>query len=266
MIWNQNNEIHLRVDSVLYRMNTFQSYHQDHRKNNGIVFYVHGGHTVKWGEEGNSSIMESQLLYLPYGSQYSSTLISKETEYYEIDFSLFQNGKQVPLLDDIRTLTKVQSAKYLNEIKDIYDCFIQEKPNFHLVILSKLLKLCSMLCNEDLFTEKESEGFERIRRAIAYIQDHFDDDFTVEDLARISYISVSTLEKSFLTYLGETPSKYRNRIRIRHAQMLLKGGFSVSDTAQKVGFSNRNYFSNVFKKMTGTTPAKYQTEAKIDTL
>ncbi len=146
----------------------------------------------------------------------------------------------------------------------IYELSIQEKPNYKLAIISKLFELCLMLCSENTFTGKKNERFDRIMRSLAYIQDNFDQDFSVEDLAMIDNVSLSTLEKYYIICIGERPVEYRNRIRIRHAQMLLKGGFSVTEVAQRVGFSNRNYFTNVFKKLTGITPARYQREMHID--
>lgn len=264
MAWIQELGINLQINHILYRFNTSASYYQECRKHDGIVFYVCGGHTIKWNGNKECVANESKLLYLPYESSYVSTLIDKGTEYYEIDFSIFQNGQQVSLLDDIQILTRLQSDKYLNEIKLIYELSIQEKPNYQLMIISKLLELCLMLCSENTFTDKKKEGIERIRRSLAYIQDNFDRDFTVKDLAMIDSVSLSTLEKCFLSCVGETPVEYRNLVRIRHAQMLLKGGFSVTDVAQRVGFSNRNYFTNVFKKITGTTPAKYRREMQVE--
>ena len=264
MTWTEKLGINLQINYILYKINTSTIFHQEWRKHDGIVFYVQGGHTIRWHEEYERSVAESQILYLPYGSSYTSELLEKGTEYYEIDFSIFQDGNQVPLLDSIRILTKSQSAKYFNEIKVIYELFIQQKPNYQMAIIAKLFELCLMLCNENLLADKKNEGVERIRRSIAYIQENFDQNFSVEELARLDNVSISTLEKYFIMCLGETPAEYRNRIRIRHAKMLLKGGFSVGETAQRAGFSNRNYFTNVFKRMTGTTPARFQRETQID--
>lgn len=264
MNFEESAEVHLKVDFVMYRINTFASFTQNCRKNDGLVYYMRGGHKVQDENAAEYTARESQLLYLPFGSRYTSNLLEDGTEYYEIDFSLYQDGKQVSLMDRVRVLSRASSVKYFNEIKEIYDLSVRKSPNYQMVIMSKLLGLCSVLLNENLITVEKNEGFEKIRRSISYILEHFDESITVEDLARISYMSVSTLEKNFRLCFGETPAEYMNRIRMEYAKTLLQGGFGVSEVAQRVGFSNRNYFTNVFKKYTGTTPGKYRDELTVD--
>ena len=260
MNFEESAEVHLKVDFVMYRINTYKRFTQNCRENDGLVYYIHGGHNVQDGNAAEYTVRESQLLYLPYGSRYTSNLLEEDTEYYEIDFSLYQDGKQVPLMERIRVLSRASSAKYLTEIKEIYDLSVRKSPNYEMMIVSKLLGLCSVLLNENLTANEKNEGFEKIRRSISYILEHFDESFTVDDLAKLSYMSVSTLEKNFRLCLGQTPAEYTNRIRIEYAKTLLQGGFGVSEVAQRVGFTNRNYFTNVFKKYTGFTPGKYRDE------
>ena len=76
----------------------------------------------------------------------------------------------------------------------------------------------------------------------------------------MSLTSVSNLEKSFKKHLKASPVNYRHKIRIEHAKQLLAGGYSVKETAEKVGYSDIYYFSRMFKKLSGTTPGKYAKE------
>ena len=54
-----------------------------------------------------------------------------------------------------------------------------------------------------------------------------------------------------------TPVSYRNHIRTEQAKILLEEGFSIDATAQKVGFSDRYYFSKIFKRNTGINPGEF---------
>ena len=52
--------------------------------------------------------------------------------------------------------------------------------------------------------------------------------------------------------------KYFNNIKITAAKSMLKEGFTVKETSEKFGFSNQNYFSTVFKKITGKSPSDFR--------
>ncbi|MBR2043868.1 MAG: AraC family transcriptional regulator [Clostridia bacterium] len=52
--------------------------------------------------------------------------------------------------------------------------------------------------------------------------------------------------------------EYFNNIKIRKAIEHLKEGFSVKETAIALGFSDPNYFSTVFKRITGNPPSFYK--------
>ena len=52
---------------------------------------------------------------------------------------------------------------------------------------------------------------------------------------------------------------YFNRLKMQRAAELIKEGFSVKEAALSVGFSDQNYFSTVFKRITGRPPTKAKT-------
>ena len=51
---------------------------------------------------------------------------------------------------------------------------------------------------------------------------------------------------------------YFNKMKIESAQNLIKNGMTVQETANMLGFSNQNYFSTVFKRITGKSPTFYK--------
>ena len=50
--------------------------------------------------------------------------------------------------------------------------------------------------------------------------------------------------------------EYFNRLKIEKAKQYLKEGNSVKETALRLGFYDTNYFSTVFKRITGNSPNK----------
>lgn len=64
-------------------------------------------------------------------------------------------------------------------------------------------------------------------------------------------------------YLGMTPSKYVNQIRIQHAAMLLRReATSLELIAEAIGVENLSYFHRLFRSQYGCTPASYRRRHK----
>lgn len=96
----------------------------------------------------------------------------------------------------------------------------------------------------------------------AYVIAHLsDENLSLKYIAEnLLYINVSYLSRTFTKQSGENFSNYLNRLRIEKAQKLLhqNGGDHIHAIAESVGFgSNPQYFSQVFKKYTGTTPTQF---------
>jgi|GEM_PF-2559470 len=78
-----------------------------------------------------------------------------------------------------------------------------------------------------------------------------------EKIARQNGIAMSYFRKVFKETVGLPPQDYLNRVRIDHALELLRNSdSSVADIAAAVGFYDANYFSRLFRKITGCTPSK----------
>lgn len=68
-------------------------------------------------------------------------------------------------------------------------------------------------------------------------------------------------------YLGTTPTKYVNRIRIQHAAMLLRQeNLPLEEIAEATGLDNLSYFHRLFRSQYGCTPATYRKRHKCNGL
>jgi two-component system response regulator YesN len=92
-----------------------------------------------------------------------------------------------------------------------------------------------------------------------YIRTHYGDKLTLDVVAEASYITPTYLSSLFSKTLGTSFVSYVNNVRIERAQELLRDARADPNlVAEKVGFSDSKYFSQVFKRITGTTPNKYR--------
>jgi signal transduction histidine kinase/AraC-like DNA-binding protein/ABC-type sugar transport system substrate-binding protein len=100
------------------------------------------------------------------------------------------------------------------------------------------------------------------RQAMAFIQQHYMQRITREQIAHAAGVSESYLTQVFQHELGMTPWVYLTRFRVAHACALLRNtDDSITDIAVSVGFDDPGYFSKVFRGEIGKTPREFRQHA-----
>jgi AraC-like DNA-binding protein len=95
-----------------------------------------------------------------------------------------------------------------------------------------------------------------IRQAIT---DAIDNTMTVEELAFLCHMSLSTFKRRFAVIYGTSPNKWLLEKRMQKAAQLLKqGDFKVSEIYFELGYENLSSFIQSFKQIHGITPKQYQ--------
>lgn len=249
---------------IFYRNNTMPKYHRSFRPANGLILYSKGGHKRKMADGTEYISQAADVLYLPYGSSYDSILLQPGTEYYEIDFHLLKDSVPFTLFKNFMVIHPPESDRFQAIFKEIFDNMVAQKDESKYLTTSLILQLCSMLIQENSSRSTNATSLSQIQSAIDHIHSHFHENIPIEELARIASISVSGLEKHFSASFGMSPVEYRNSIRINHAKMLLAGGFSIEQTAYRVGFKDAYYFSKVFKKFSSESPGQYIKRKKFE--
>jgi two-component system response regulator YesN len=98
-----------------------------------------------------------------------------------------------------------------------------------------------------------------VNRAINFIQYHFDEKISLEDVAEKLHMSKHYLCSVFKKATGENMSLYINKLRIEKAKSLLREQNGMAkEIFEEVGYSNQQYFSKVFKRITGMTVMEYK--------
>ena len=92
-----------------------------------------------------------------------------------------------------------------------------------------------------------------------YIEVHYFEKITLNQLAEMVYLSPSYLSRVFAQETGTAFNDYLNSVRINKAKSLLKhNDLRIADVANAVGFDDQSYFTKVFCRITGMTPMKYR--------
>ena len=104
----------------------------------------------------------------------------------------------------------------------------------------------------------------RISAVITYIDEYYNEDLSVDELASHVQLSASHLYSRFKEYIGITPHQYIIRQRMRAARhLLVTGNMPIKSIADEVGYSNTESFCRLFKKFTGLTAAEYRNKYMI---
>ncbi len=100
---------------------------------------------------------------------------------------------------------------------------------------------------------------ERIRRIMEYIQAHYAEKITLEELAEQIHLCRSESCRLFKRYMKESMFDYLLDYRIeRSLELLRRPELDVTQIAGQTGFTSPGYFSKIFKRKMGCTPLEYR--------
>ncbi len=101
----------------------------------------------------------------------------------------------------------------------------------------------------------------RLNRVIAYIDANLETDMGLRDLAAIAEVSPGHFGEQFKLSTGQTPFRFIQERRIGRAkEMLMNREMPIAEVALNAGFANQSHFTVNFRKLTGTTPARFRAD------
>ena len=93
--------------------------------------------------------------------------------------------------------------------------------------------------------------------ARTFIEDHYAEPITLEQLATRVHRSVPRFATRFKQFFGVAPLEYLIRIRMQQARyLLLDRSYNIAEAGRAVGYENANYFSRLFRKRYGHSPGE----------
>lgn len=99
----------------------------------------------------------------------------------------------------------------------------------------------------------------KVKEAIEYIEKHYDQPISLGEVAEYVHVTPAYFSKIFKEEMGITFIKWLNQFRIEKAKVLLKETrLKTYEVAERVGFYDYKYFTNMFKKYVGFTPRDYR--------
>lgn len=112
---------------------------------------------------------------------------------------------------------------------------------------------------ERTLQRRENESQRPIRVAKQYVQSHYSQNITLEDVCAATGFSVSYFSALFKKETGEGFAKYLTRVRMERAKELLQEtNLSVAEICSRVGYVDLKHFNQTFKKVTSLSPGQYR--------
>ena len=116
-----------------------------------------------------------------------------------------------------------------------------------------------------LFEGQKDHEDEPVKEAQGYIEAHFQDKITVDQLASKFTIGRRNLERRFKKATSNTVLEYIQRVKIEAAKKQLEHGRkTVNEVMYDVGYSDVKAFREVFKKVAGLSPLEYRNRYNKD--
>ena len=102
-----------------------------------------------------------------------------------------------------------------------------------------------------------------IKEAINYIEQNFQNNISIEDIAAVCGINRSYFGKIFRNSIGRSPQEFLMNYRMVKATELLKlTSLSIADVGSAVGYENQLHFSRAFKNIYGVSPREWKNQNK----
>ena len=168
-----------------------------------------------------------------------------------------------------------EHSQVLDEIRDHLLSIIEEiregKPAYETFVHSHCCNIIALLTRGYLFQEEETKdqrsineaNLARIKRILAYIQDHYRENPSLADIAAREYVSPYYLSHVFTKTVGMNYTQYLNIVKIGMVRRdLTETNESITDIMQRNGFGNFKTFNRIFKKVVGCNPTDYRRSAK----
>jgi AraC-like DNA-binding protein len=136
----------------------------------------------------------------------------------------------------------------------------EQRPGSGFASLATFMLLLADLCRfYSLVEDPAVQPLLRLGNLISYLDQHYSDNLTLDDLARVACLSRRSLTRSFRNAYGDSPIDYLIRLRLDRAAVLLQDtDLTVLDIAQQVGFADSNYFARAFRRHYGASPTAYR--------
>ena len=229
-----------------------------------IIYILDGGGQFESAHQKLVSVNSGDFILL-FPGEWHNYHPNQETGWYEhwLGFSgsyadqLVKNGF-------LSVTNPIINVGHSTELKNLFSMAISytlEQPSGYQQLLSGIVQFALGLCfvQSQRIRFKNAEIVDKINHARQIMGERYNEEFSMESIAKIIGLNYTTFRIEFKKYTGLSPKSYIEGLRINHAKALLKDtDLSSKEIAYQVGYNTPYYFCLTFKKKTGMTPTEFR--------
>lgn len=227
-------------------------------------------------------LIEGEIVYFASGEPHYF-LASPDSERYVYQFDLrlfnelFLRINEEPLTEFLKGGERL-SSNWPMELKQIvknlllelYQLEVKCPEGKNYLAVGCLYRLIGKLYeqlprnNSYLYTKsntdiQKQETLERLNKIFDYVENHYQEDITIENIAKFIGYNPHYFTRFFKKNIGQTFIQFLTEYRLNQAKFILVNeNISMTEVSEKSGFSSVKTFHHVFKKSVGQSPLQYR--------
>jgi AraC-like DNA-binding protein len=243
----------IEISLILRGNGIYKTNNQTHNIQEGDIFFYrpNEAHCITDIEEGGMELLNLHISPYYLYTNFQNALNSNYIKILAANFPLKSNK-----LNDTLSLEQLDEVKHLiltirREMENKKSDYLTFVCNY----ISSILILISRSYKNAKFSQKEKQNYQRLMQAIKYIDSHFKDNITLDEIAQKIGYSRCYFSSIFKKCMGMSIWDYICIKRIEEALTLIKTtDKNIADIALDCGFNNAVNFNKLFKKYTNVTP------------
>lgn len=154
-----------------------------------------------------------------------------------------------------------EDRPFLELIREFHRLLVERADGYELLVKSTLCRLWLLLYQRAKKAEIPvlDRGVTAVKEAITYMEAHYAEHLTLEQMAEACNFSRSEFCRIFRRYTGRTPFEYLQHLRVRRSLRLLPDrALSITEIAERTGFSGASYYAEIFRRYMSMSPLQYR--------
>ena len=153
------------------------------------------------------------------------------------------------------------TASIIEELKRLFN--YQDPKTVELEIFEASVRICKTIYQHVQVNppgiEASSFNVGTFKTMMIFIQDHYKEKISLEDIAGAGNVGKTLCAKLFKKYVSKTPGEYLIFYRIQKSiELLTDTNMSTTEISYATGFSSASHYTKTFRELMGCTPLKYR--------
>lgn len=217
--------------------------------------------------DGTCEVVKSgTLVYFPKGVQrkahtYEDRLMKCFAVCFEMNRYDKESGEWCAQELPLELTTKVNSSFQFSQLEKMFRQMVTAWRNDGRLngydLTSTFMQIVKLLISWKEEATYDYTADRNVEKVIGYLRDNIHRQVKMDEIAKLTNVSVSYVSRLFKHKTGKPIIAYANELKVETAKEMLASGVSVTDCAEHLGFKDVYYFSKLFKQYVGMAPSHY---------